>query len=324
MSDVPRSVLADALKTELNGATLHAAVLTTFTLDWDFVVDQVLPVFVPHDLSANDVTRREELAQHLQQNQAVITVFVDAKRAGEASGASRVPMAVVPVRHPTGCFHPKVILALVTDGGGSDRLVVGVGSANLTRSGWWEWVECAHLWSIEDSAATWCRHDLLSFVAHLEKQASTASAKLATKQVRAFLARTHQRLRHSAGDSTRPGRFHWNGLRGRPSFVDALTGFVKDSYVGGTLEVVSPWYSDSGDAQVRDVATALGVREGGPLGGQVEHLPVVVLPACVVTGVPRRARRHVAPVVPNAQPPALAGDERPRPVCRRVRELHHR
>src|SRR4051794_18440544 len=93
MSDVPRAVLADALRAELTTrATLRAAVLTTFTFDWDFTVDQVLPTFVPYDLSANDVTRREELAQHLQENEAAITVFVDAHHPGTATGASRVPM----------------------------------------------------------------------------------------------------------------------------------------------------------------------------------------------------------------------------------------
>ncbi len=54
-------------------------------------------------------------------------------------------------------------------------------------------------------------------------------------------------------------------------------------------------------------AVDLPLSEGGPLDGQVEHLPVVVLLAGVVARRPARARRHVAPVVWDVQPPALPG-----------------
>ncbi len=142
MSGPPQAVLAEALREALDGAPLRAAVLTTFTLEAGFTLDEVLPVFVPQALSGAANTRREELAEHLLSNDAVVTVYADAAHVGGFERASRVPMSVVPVTHPTGFFHPKVIMAL-TESDGQERLVLAVGSANLTQAGWWEWVECA-------------------------------------------------------------------------------------------------------------------------------------------------------------------------------------
>jgi len=259
MSAVPRSVLSEALRTHLNGATLRAAVLTTFVLEWDFTVDEVLPTLVPRSLSAMKNARREELAEHLLRNGAALTVYADAAGIGDASGATRVPLAVVPVRHPTGYFHPKVLLALVVDDDQTERLVVAVGSANLTRQGWWESVECAHIWSIGARAPTWCRDNLMSFLDHLDRHSVNPTDRTAPRSVREFLASTTQRKHESANAS--PERFVWNGVGGRSSFVDEVTALTAGYYRSGTLEICSPWYSDSGDVQVRQLSRALKVKQ---------------------------------------------------------------
>ena len=261
MSAVPRSVLSEALRTHLNGATLRAAVLTTFVLGWDFTVDEVLPTLVPHSLSAMRNARREELAEHLLSNGAALTVYADAAGIGDASGATRVPLAVVPVRHPTGYFHPKVLLALVVDDDQTERLVVAVGSANLTRRGWWESVECAHIWSIAAQAPTWCRDDLMSFIDQLGRHSVHPSDRTAPRLVRQFLAATIQRKRESGTAHASPERFVWNGAIGRSSFVDEVTALTDGYYRNGTLEICSPWYSDAGDAQVRQLSKALKVKQ---------------------------------------------------------------
>ena len=67
-----------------------------------------------------------------------------------------LPVCLMPgldVRRKNGVFHPKVILLLVDDlkrgdaneGGVAQSLIVAIQSANLTRQGWWENVECTHI-----------------------------------------------------------------------------------------------------------------------------------------------------------------------------------
>ena len=253
MSAPSRAVLADALRAEIGEATLQAAVFTTFALEWRFLLDEVLPVFVPHGLSGNPLRRREEMAEHFLATGAEMTVYTDHRGLRDTTGASRIPLAVVPIKHPTGFFHPKVVLALVDDGD-AQRLVVAVASANLTKQSWWEWVECAHVWSIGDAARTWSRDALLAFLGYLHGHSTTAAARAATERIRGFLMGTAQRHRRSGGAGDAGERFLWNGAAGRPAFVDQVARDVSGYYIDGTLEVVSPWYSDTGHQQVQQLA----------------------------------------------------------------------
>lgn len=257
MSAVPTSVLAEALRAEIGTGSVRAAVFTTFTLEHNFLLDEVLPTLVPHTLSGNLVVRREELADHLIPQAAPITVYADAQQIIPASGGSRVPVSVVPVRHRTGVFHPKMTMVLVHDDKG-DRLVVSVGSANLTRAGWWENVECAHVWSIREGASTWCQEDLLSFVEHVRRQSVHPSDRRAADQVATFLRGTSQRAKFSEKSINEP-RFFWTGIRNRQGFSDWLSGLPRYDDPDSILEIISPWYSDTGNRQVDEVRDALGV-----------------------------------------------------------------
>lgn len=259
MSDIPRSVLFEALRKALDGGTLVAAVMTTFALEWSFTLDEVLPVFLPGPLSGSPNARREELADHLLKNGASISVYFDSAHAGDFERASRVPVALVPVDHPTGHFHPKVIYALVEDEG-AERLVVVAGSANLTRASWWEWVECAHIVAIEAGARTWMREGLLSFLDYLRNLLDVSAERSAVDRVRTFLLATTQAKQTSVSDKAGIADFLWNG-HGDGDLVAAIADTAGDWFDGGSLEVISPWYSEEGDAVLQRLATATGVTE---------------------------------------------------------------
>jgi len=256
VTPVPTAVLADALRKEIDDGTVCAAVLTTFVLEQDFLLDEVLPTFVPHTLSGNLVVRREELAETLSLGATQITVYADARQIMRASGGSRVPVAVVPVEHRTGVFHPKVTMVLVADAK-SERLVVSVGSANLTRAGWWENVECAHVWSIRAGASSWCRDDLLSFTEYLRRQSRHRDDRYAATKIVSFLRAAGQRVKQSRASFTEP-RFFWKGIGNRDGFAAWLAAMAGDECDGATLEIISPWYSDTGDVQVRELGQSLG------------------------------------------------------------------
>lgn len=257
---VPQEVLAEALRGSIGDATLRAAVLTTFTLEWAFTLDEVLPTFVAHSLSAAPNARREEVADHLLTNQAVITVYADAQHIGDDARATRVPMSVVPVNHPTGFFHPKVILALVEEAQ-VQRLIVFAGSANLTRRGWWEWVECGQTLTLAAGERTWVRDDLLAFLDHLDANSIHPADQIAPAAVREFLAATRQRSKLSGADGDGLVRFLWNGAAGRPELTQELTRFLGSRFAGGKVEVVSPWYSDTGDRVLLRLRDGLDVAE---------------------------------------------------------------
>jgi hypothetical protein len=249
----PQAVLAEALREALDGAELRAAVLTTFTLEWAFTIDEVLPVFVPHSLSAAPNVRREELADHLHTTGATVTLYYDARHGGDFERATRVPLAHVPVQHPTGYFHPKVVLALV-DKDGEQRLVVTAGSANLTRSSWWEWVECAHVTTIGAGSPSPLRKELLGFVEYLHGLGRHAGDREAPERIRRFLTHTQQTVRPEPSGAE---RFIWNGAAGRTHLLDEIDRLVGD-HDGGTVEVISPWFGDTGDAVLRRLVERTG------------------------------------------------------------------
>ena len=85
----------------------------------------------------------------------------------------------VPVRWPTGFFHPKNLLLLVEDeepdedGVRQRHLLVAALSANLTRAGWWENVEVCHVETLNAGEKSSLRSDVLRLIS-LVKQASPA------------------------------------------------------------------------------------------------------------------------------------------------------
>lgn len=259
MSEIPRSVLFEALQEALDGGRLVAAVMTTFALEWSFSLDEVLPVFVPGPLSGAPNARREELADHLLMNAASITIYFDSAHAGDFERSSRAPVALVPVRHPTGHFHPKVIYALV-EYKGRERLVVVAGSANLTRASWWEWVECAQIVVIEPGARTWLRHGLLGFLDYLRGLSDRPTDRIAADRMRDFLLATKQAKQKSPSDQAGIADFVWNG-RGGADLVAAVAESAGRRFAGGSLELISPWYSDEGDLVLRRFAVATRVAQ---------------------------------------------------------------
>src|SRR5690242_13172942 len=70
-----------------------------------------------------------------------------------ARWVSKLDVQRIAVSHPTGYFHPKNILALVEDADEKQTLIVAALSANLTRAGWWENVEVAHIEQIRQGEA---------------------------------------------------------------------------------------------------------------------------------------------------------------------------
>ena len=123
----------------------------------------------------------------------------------------------IDVGRRTGCFHPKVLLLLVDDHHEATEpvrqaLVVGLLSANLTRAGWWENLECAHLDEIKDREVDdqpcAFRTDLLALIQLIKRTAREDDDQSALERIHEFiLTRTQSQQRGSgasrAGSTTR-------------------------------------------------------------------------------------------------------------------------
>jgi hypothetical protein len=160
MTDIPRAVLSERFEEHVAGRQLIAAVFLTFTFDPEFFEQQVLPVFLDVPTSHSEAIRRVQLEDALKDVRHRVAVYYDQNGLTPDAKSARLDISRVPIRHPTGIFHPKNVFALVeetepdVDGYRAQSLIVACMSANLTRAGWWENVEVCHIEEIGEGESS--------------------------------------------------------------------------------------------------------------------------------------------------------------------------
>ncbi|TPE51945.1 hypothetical protein FJM67_08175 [Maribrevibacterium harenarium] len=122
---------------------VEALVLTTFGLDIEYLEKSILPSFFPSLGEGPSSEPHRPLFEYLEENPTPISVLFDANNLVRGEMSLSASTAVLkelrwqsfPVIRSGYCFHPKVILAL-TRQNDIQTLVIGCGSANLTKPGW--------------------------------------------------------------------------------------------------------------------------------------------------------------------------------------------
>ncbi len=159
--NIPTEVLSQRISEFIGGRRLRVGLFTTFTFDPGFFELHVLPVLFDQTFSQVDKVRRIQLEDALRSVDH-LAVYYDRSALAQDAEPAQLDYRRIDVRRTTGCFHPKVILLLVdnypedvSDDETKQRrthqsLIIALMSANLTRAGWWENVECAHLEEIHD------------------------------------------------------------------------------------------------------------------------------------------------------------------------------
>src|ERR1700730_9723408 len=151
----------------LRGRRLVAAVFLTFRFDPEFFEQEILPVFLDVPLSHAAAIKLVQLEDALRSVPHGVVVYYDQNGLVPEAGPARLDVKRIAVRHRTGIFHPKNVLALVEsgepdqDGHRAKSLIVACLSANLTRAGWWENLEVCHTEEIAEGAFTRVREDLI-------------------------------------------------------------------------------------------------------------------------------------------------------------------
>jgi len=137
MKDALREVLADN-----PGYRVTTALFTTYGFEPDFFEYSIIPLLLPEgegDFSLHPVVRRVQLEAHLREHPMKVDVYFDGRVA--VPGCPLLPYNMIPMHPNQAEFHGKVILLLLDNGSGNPLCTLGVGSANLTKAGWWENLE---------------------------------------------------------------------------------------------------------------------------------------------------------------------------------------
>lgn len=243
----PHAVLSEQLEAKLHGRRLVAAVFATFRFDPEFFEQEILPVFLDVPLSHAAAIKLVQLEDALRSVPQGVAVYYDQNGIVPEAGPARLDWKRIAVRHRTGIFHPKNVLALVEDaepnedGQRAKALIVACLSANLTRAGWWENVEVCHTEEIPEGASTRLAGDLIAFLESLERRLGEKAAEghASLRAIRSFLLKTEQRAQRSS-----EGRFHPHFFDGRVSVSEFFRGVVGSALDGMSLEIISPYFDE--------------------------------------------------------------------------------
>ncbi|MER7165771.1 hypothetical protein ABT336_06775 [Micromonospora sp. NPDC000207] len=247
MSRIPREVLTEALRAQINGREVLAAVFCTFRFDPGFFEREILPALFDVHLHQDRQIRRAQLEEALRPLAGRVAVYYDPRALVTGDGTACLDVGRIPVRPRTGYFHPKNAFILVRDTSTQERaLVVLTASANLTQAGWWENVECAHLEEIAESGRSRTAPEVQRFLRHLRNLGKHFGSHPAVDDILGLL-RTVRPLQHRTANGRMYPHFLHNGQQGTESLVDQLDAVAGEWLRHADLEVLSP-YLDEADA----------------------------------------------------------------------------
>lgn len=254
MTDIPRAVLSEHFQERMENRRLVSAVFTTFRFEPAFFETEILPVFFDVGLSHAPAIRLLQLEETLRSLGGTIAVYYDRNGLVPDGGSAKLDVRRVPISHPTGIFHPKNVIALVEAAQPDENnhrarsVICACLSANLTRAGWWENVEVAHVEEIAEGEHTNLRDSLLAYLDELVRSVAgqRPNDELrrehgAVHDLREFLRGTTQRSQRTVDGHLLP-HFH-DGRDSLPGFIQGATG---NALRGMCLEVISPYF-DGGD-----------------------------------------------------------------------------
>lgn len=253
MSDIPRAVLSEHFQDRMKGRRLVSAVFTSFCFEPGFFESEVLPVFFDIPLCHAAPIKLVQLEEAIKCLAGSIAVYYDPHGLLAEGGPAKLDVRRIPIRHPTGIFHPKNVLALVEanepdENGHCPRaLLCACLSANLTRAGWWENVEVGHVEEIAEGEHTNLRDALISYLDRLVAKAERRRVNdelrdqhEALRDIREFLREGSQRQHRFVNGKLRT-HFH-NGEESLPDFIHNAAG---DSLHTLCLEIISPYFDDA-------------------------------------------------------------------------------
>ena len=260
---MPLQVLSEQLSEALANRNVSSAVFTTFNFDPGFFELHILPLLFPNQhFSEAERVRLLQLEDCLRSIRH-LAVYFDGNALAHDASSPKLGYSRIDVHWKTGCFHPKLILLLVDehDHEGYQTLVVCCQSANLTRGGWWENVECVHIEEIRDRAfgdePCSFRSDLMGVLKRISRVMPKEQHD-ALETIHSFLFSRVNQLR--VDEPNQPGNARVFGGTGGKRFSQWL---AEQAHVPEelNLEIVSPYFNKHNIQPLIELVNATNPRE---------------------------------------------------------------
>lgn len=258
------TVISNHLSELLDSRDVLAAVFTTYTFEPEFFELEVIPLLLSGDIefSSDERVKQFQVREALRVADLPLEIFYDLKLARqEASTSPAMQYLCHGVSHGNSAFHAKLSLILVDDHNkGHKCLLVGAGSNNLSRAGWWDNIECQH-WEVVSpmGASRSFLNRLQEDVAYLQLQQhlQPETATDALLSIKEYLADCR------ASNDAKPVSYY--GLspdRGMnfPRFMRRQAK-MSWSYSNWTLEIISPFFAEDAKNTEHKFFEKLGVKK---------------------------------------------------------------
>lgn len=249
--------LRDVIEAQ-QGFHVTDALFTTYAFEPDFFESSILPLLLPEgerNLSLHSTVRRLQVEAILRTSPISIDVYFDARVA--MPGCALLPYRMHPMHIAPAEFHGKVVLLRMEDDRDNVRFILGAGSANLTKAGWWENVEAWYFASAFDPqrAPAGIRPALHSLFDFLQTNSHVNRVTAA--------ARMRSELEQSTNVRMKPGEpvfgvfvpLEWRAERAKP-FPEWLERLVSTAPNNAPVEVISPYFCDAPPAQLVEMLYA--------------------------------------------------------------------
>jgi hypothetical protein len=277
ITNIEQSVLSESFQRAMDGQRLVTALFTTFAFDPGFFEMEVLRIFFDITLAHSPALRLVQMEDALRDLPTRPAVYYDpAALQITDSGPAKLDIARHPVRM-NACFHPKLVCALVENADGPSstgrKLIVACQSANLTRAGWWENLECSHIEIMDEGAHSSFSESLTEFLRWLGDQSPEAPPRMpgikftqrfkddAVGSILSFLEKAPHRKRQIR--SPLSPRFIYTDIakRGR-TLTEMLDEEGGKELNGMNLEIISPYFDDADSClPLQDLIKCIQPRE---------------------------------------------------------------
>lgn len=229
--------ISEAFRTAIGDREVMQAFFSTYSFEPDFFELEVLPLLLGNPaLSSNESIRYYQLQSIMRQHAGRLAVVYDLS-VFDPQLAPRLEVDYLPMRVGGACQHAKIMVLVVRDRQ-SKRLsiVLGAGSFNLTKAGWWENLEVGHWVELcEDFMPGNIHRPLLEALRYYQTQTPTP--------VLEAILGVAQTIEETADDPS--CSFYFSGSGAGRTHFDAF--IAKRTDAEAPLEVISPFFAAEGD-----------------------------------------------------------------------------
>ncbi len=233
--------ISDALGAMIDGREVQQAFFTSYSFEPDFFELELLPLLLGNPaLSRNDSIRYYQLQNWMAKNITPCAVVYD-ETVFAPQLAPRLEVDYLPMRVGGACQHAKLtVLQLQDQKTKESSILLGAGSFNLTKAGWWENLEVGHWVELStDNAPANIRSDLLRALRFYQ-------SKTPTPVLDALLEVTEQLVPTENDPSC---HFYFSGAGNDHLHFDRYLQEHKVS-TDNDLEVISPFFALDGDNRI--------------------------------------------------------------------------